>query len=56
MVKQPNYGTNKKLERDEATMIIIRKIIKKDNRYRKRANTILYKSQEYSVKEIARIL
>jgi transposase len=51
-------GTIKKLKIDEATIEVIREIIKEDSRYRvrKRANAILYKSQEYSVKEIAKIL
>ena len=51
-------GTIKKLKIDETTIEIIREIIKEDGRYRvrKRANAILYKSQEYSVKEIAKIL
>ena len=51
-------GQIKKLELDESTITIIRKIMKEDNRYRvrKRANAILYKSQEYSVKEIAKVL
>ena len=51
-------GQIKRLEIDEATMCIIREIIKEDYRYRvrKRANAILYKSQEYSVKEIAKLL
>ena len=51
-------GKIKRLEIDEATSVIIREIIKEDHRYRvrKRANAILYKSQEYSVKEIAKIL
>ena len=51
-------GTIKRIELDDVTVEIIRKIIKKDSRYRvrKRANAILYKSQEYSVKEIAKIL
>lgn len=51
-------GQIKKLELDKATIELIREIIKEDSRYRvrKRANAILYKSQEYSVKEIAKIL
>ena len=51
-------GTIKKLKIDKATIEIIREIIKEDSRYRvrRRANAILYKSQEYSVKEIAKIL
>jgi transposase len=51
-------GTIKELKIDEAIIEIIREIIKEDSRYRvrKRANAILYKSQEYSVKEIAKIL
>lgn len=51
-------GTIKKLKIDEATIEIIREIIKEDSRYRvrRRANAILYKSQEFSVKEIAKIL
>ena len=51
-------GTIKRIELDDVTVEIIRKIIKEDSRYRvrKRANAILYKSQEYSVKEIAKIL
>ena len=51
-------GTIKKLQIDKSTIEIIREIIKEDSRYRvrKRANAILYKSQEYSVKEIAKIL
>ena len=51
-------GRIKKLKIDESTIEIIREIMKEDNRYRvrKRANAILYKSQEYSVKEIGRIL
>jgi len=55
---QKSYGNNKKLKIDETTIGIIPEIIKEDGRYRvrKRANTILYKSQEYSVKEIAKIL
>ena len=51
-------GTIKRLKIDETTIEVIREIIKEDNRYRvrKRANAILYKSQEYSVKEIAKLL
>jgi len=51
-------GIIKKLKIDKTTIKTIREIIKKDNRYRvrKRANAILYKSQEYSVKDIAKIL
>ena len=48
----------KKLKIDEMTIEAIRSIIKEDtrNRVRKRASAILYKSQEYSVKEIAKML
>ena len=51
-------GQIKKLKLDKTTMRIIWDIIKEDKRYRvrKRAKAILYKSQEYSVKEIAKIL
>jgi len=51
-------GQIKKLELDETTIAEIRSIIKEDTRYRvrKRASAILYKSQEYSVKEIAKIV
>lgn len=51
-------GQIKKLELDEKTIESIRGIIKEDSRYRvrKRASAILYKNQEYSVKEIAKIL
>lgn len=51
-------GQIKKLELDETTIEEIRGIIKEDTRYRvrKRASAILYKSQEYSVKEIAKIV
>ncbi len=51
-------GKIKKLELDEETIVIIRGIIKEDERYRvrKRASAILYKNQEYSVKEIAKML
>jgi len=51
-------GQIKRVEIDEATIVIIREIIKKEHRYRvrKRAKAILYKSQEYSVKEIAKLL
>lgn len=48
----------KKLKIEESTLETIRSIIKEDTRYRvrKRANAILYKEQEYSVKEIAKML
>jgi transposase len=51
-------GTIKKLKIEESIIKSLREIIKEDSRYRvrKRANAILYKSQEYSVKEIAKIL
>jgi transposase len=51
-------GQIKKLELDNSTIAEIRCIIKEDRRYRvrKRASAILYKSQEYSVKEIAKIV
>ena len=51
-------GTIKELKIDETIIETIREIMKEDKRYRvrKRANAILYKSQEYSVKEIAKIL
>ena len=51
-------GQIKELKIDKTTIEIIREIIKEDSRYRvrKRANAILYKSQEYSVKEIAKLL
>ena len=51
-------GQIKRVEIDEATIVKIREIIKEEHRYRvrKRAKAILYKSQEYSVKEIAKIL
>jgi len=51
-------GKIKKLKIDKETIETIREIIKEDSRYRvrKRANAILYKSQEYRVKEIAKIL
>ena len=47
-----------KLEINEINKAEIRKIIKEDERYRvrKRASAILYKSQEYKVKEIAKLL
>ena len=47
-----------KLELDETMEVEIREIIKKDERYRvrKRASAILYKSQEYKVREIAKLL
>ena len=58
MVKYQTMGQIKKLELEEETIREIRSIIKEDKRYRvrKRANAILYKSQEYSVKEIAKML
>jgi len=51
-------GRIKELKLDEETLATIRDIIKEDTRYRvrKRASAILYKSQEYSVKEIAKIV
>ncbi len=51
-------GQIKKLELNEEIVEVIRSIIKADTRYRvrKRANAILYKSQEYSVKAIAKML
>jgi len=51
-------GKIKKLKIDKETIETIREIIKEDSRYRvrKRASAILYKSQEYRVKEIAKIL
>lgn len=51
-------GRIKKLKIDELTVEIIREIIKEDKRHRvrKRASAILYKSQEYSVKSIEKIV